>query len=65
MGNPAINVVAIPLPRKDDYNSATPQDDAAGRFANDIVATFKALGTSDANIAILATSQSRTATTCV
>ena len=39
---------------KDEYNSASPQEDPAGRFAGDIVATLHALGTSDANIGILA-----------
>jgi hypothetical protein len=54
MGNPAVNVALIPFARKDEYNGATPQDDAAGRFAADIVATLTALGTNAANINILA-----------
>ena len=53
-GNPAINVVAIPFPRKDEYNSATTEDDARGRFASDIVASLKSLGTDDTSIGILA-----------
>lgn len=53
-GVPAVNVVTIPIARKDEYNSASPQQDAAGRFAGDIVATLKALGTNDTNIGILA-----------
>ena len=53
-GVPAVNVVTIPIARKDEYNSATTQEDAAGRFAGDIVATLKSLGTSDANIGVLA-----------
>ncbi len=53
-GNPAVNVALVPFPRKDEYNAATPQQDAAGRFAGDIVATLRALGTNDANIGILA-----------
>lgn len=53
-GNPAVNVVTIPIARKDEYNGGTTQEDAAGRFAGDIVATLKSLGTSDANIGILA-----------
>lgn len=53
-GNPAVNVVTIPIARKDEYNGATTEQDAAGRFANDIVATLKSLGTSDANINTLA-----------
>jgi Domain of unknown function (DUF4331) len=54
MGNPAVNVALIPFNRKDEHNFATPVDDANGQFADDIVATLKALGTNDANIAILA-----------
>jgi hypothetical protein len=53
-GLPGINVVLIPFARKKEYNSARPQDDAAGRFANDIVATLRSLGTNDTNIGILA-----------
>jgi hypothetical protein len=54
MGNPAVNVSLIPFSRKDEYNFATPEDDAAGRFAGDIVATLTALGTNATNIGILA-----------
>src|SRR5438552_1795586 len=54
MATPAVNTALIPFPRKNEYNSATPVDDAAGRFAGDIVATLKALGTNDTNIGILA-----------
>src|SRR5262249_4573889 len=54
MGNPAVNVALIPFARKDEYNHATTQDDANGRFAGDIVSTLKALGTNDTNIGILA-----------
>ena len=53
-GVPAVNVALIPFSRKDEYNLATPQDDAAGVFANSIVATLTALGTNSANIGILA-----------
>lgn len=53
-GVPAVNALLVPIGRKDEYNSASPQQDAAGRFAGDIVATLKALGTSDANIGTLA-----------
>ena len=53
-GLPAINTALIPFARKDEYNRATTQDDAAGKFAGDIVATLKALGTDDAHIGILA-----------
>ncbi|MEY2499631.1 MAG: hypothetical protein QOD12_3187 [Verrucomicrobiota bacterium] len=51
---PAVNVALIPFARKDEYNIATQQDDANGRFAADIIATLKALGTDDTNIGILA-----------
>src|SRR5881397_3787701 len=54
MATPAVNTALIPFPRKNEYNSATPVDDAAGRFAGDIVATLTALGTNSANIGILA-----------
>jgi Domain of unknown function (DUF4331) len=45
MGIPAINSLFIPYPRKDEYNNATTADDADGRFARDILATLRALGT--------------------
>jgi hypothetical protein len=54
MGNPAVNVALIPFAKKDAYNVSTTQEDAAGKFAPDIIATLKALGTSDANIGVLA-----------
>jgi hypothetical protein len=54
MGNPAINTVLIPFARKDEYNFASTQDDANGRFADDIVATLTKLGTNATNIGILA-----------
>ncbi|HWP44447.1 MAG TPA: DUF4331 family protein, partial [Blastocatellia bacterium] len=54
MGIPAVNVALIPFARKDEYNFATPLDDARGRFAGDIVATLMALGTDNTNIGILA-----------
>ena len=54
MGNPAVNVALIPFPRKNEYNRASTQDDADGRFANDIIATLTALGTNATNIGILA-----------
>ena len=54
MATPALNTVLIPFPRKNEYNAATPQDDANGVFATDIVNTLTALGTSPANIAFLA-----------
>ncbi len=54
MGNPAINVALIPFPRKNEYNRASAQDDADGRFAGDIIGTLTALGTNATNIGILA-----------
>ncbi len=54
MGNPAVNTVLIPFARKDEYNFASTQADADGRFADDIVATLTKLGTNATNIGILA-----------
>ena len=54
MATPAVNTALIPFPRKNEYNASTPADDAAGKFAGDIVATLKSLGTSNANIGVLA-----------
>jgi hypothetical protein len=54
MGIPAVNTALIPFPRKNEYNRSTPQDDAVGKFANDIVGTLQALGTDAAHIGILA-----------
>lgn len=54
MATPAVNTALIPFARKNEYNAATPADDAAGRFAGDIVATLTALGTNATNIGILA-----------
>jgi hypothetical protein len=53
-GIPAVNVALTPFSRKNEYNQASTQDDAAGRFANDIVATLTALGTNPTNIGVLA-----------
>jgi Domain of unknown function (DUF4331) len=54
MATPAVNTALIPFPRKNEYNAATPVDDAQGKFAGDIVGTLKALGTNSANIGVLA-----------
>ncbi|HZE70882.1 MAG TPA: DUF4331 family protein [Pyrinomonadaceae bacterium] len=54
MATPAVNTALIPFPRKNEYNAATPVDDAAGRFAGSIVGTLQALGTNQTNIGILA-----------
>jgi hypothetical protein len=50
MGVPGVNVALVPFARKDEYNASNPQDDAAGRFATDIVATLRALGTDNTSI---------------
>ncbi|HYL97625.1 MAG TPA: DUF4331 family protein [Blastocatellia bacterium] len=54
MATPAVNTVLIPYPRKNEYNASTPADDAAGKFANDIVMTLMGLGTNSTNIYTLA-----------
>jgi hypothetical protein len=54
MGIPAVNTVLIPFARKDEYNFSTTQDDAAGKFAPDIIAFLQSLGTNEENINILA-----------
>lgn len=54
MGQPVINTVAIPFARKDEYNSSNTVADANGKFAADIVASLKSLGTNSANIDLLA-----------
>jgi len=54
IGNPGINAVIMPFARKEEYNASTPQDDANGRFAADIVGVLTALGTNATNINILA-----------
>jgi hypothetical protein len=53
-GIPAVNVALVPFSQKDAYNQASTEDDKAGKFAPGIVATLKALKTSNANINILA-----------
>lgn len=53
-GIPAVNIVFIPFPRKDEYNAASPLADSQGQFAADIVATATRLGTSASNIGVLA-----------
>ena len=53
-GVPGVNTVFIPFSRKQEYNRSTPQQDAAGKFAGDIIKTLKALGTDDTHIGILA-----------
>jgi hypothetical protein len=53
LGVPLISFALVPFARKDEYNSATTQDDAAGRFNSDIVATLTALQTGNTSIATL------------
>jgi hypothetical protein len=53
-GFPAINTVLIPFARKREYNFSSPADDAAGRFAGDLVASLTGFGTNATNIGILA-----------
>lgn len=53
MANPAVNVVLIPLDRKNEYNRGTPKSDSKGQFADDIVSTLVALGTNTTNIDLL------------
>jgi hypothetical protein len=50
MGNPAVNVALIPFSRKNEYNQATPKDDANLKFGEDILATLDALGTEGADV---------------
>ncbi len=53
-GTPLVNNGLIPPPRKDEYNSASTEDDAKGKFQADLVKSLKGLGTDDAHIAMLA-----------
>ncbi len=53
-GNPLVNNGLIPAARKDEYNAATTEDDAKGKFKDDIVKDLKNFGTDDAHIAMLA-----------
>jgi hypothetical protein len=54
MGNPAVNTVLVPFARKDEYNQASPADDAAGVFLTDLAGTLGALGTDSNNTTVLA-----------
>lgn len=53
-GGPLVNNGLIPAPRKDEYNAASTEDDAKGKFKDDIVKSLKAFNTDDAHIAMLA-----------
>ncbi len=52
-GNPLVNNGLIPATRKDEYNGASTEDDARGRFQADIIRDLKLLGTDDAHINML------------
>ncbi len=53
-GVPAVNNGLVPPPRKDEYNAASTEDDAKGRFQADIVKSLNAFNTDAAHIAMLA-----------
>ncbi len=53
-GNPGVNALLIPYARKNEYNAAFGTDDAAGRFAGDLVAVLQRFGTNTTNINALA-----------
>ncbi len=53
-GGPLVNNGLIPPPRKDEYNAASTEDDAAGKFEDDIVKSLKAMNTDDEHIEKLA-----------
>jgi hypothetical protein len=52
-GNPLVNNGLIPPARKDEYNGATTQDDANGRFRADIIQSLRNFGTNDTHINII------------
>ncbi len=49
-GNPLVVNGLIPAPRKDEYNGASTEDDARGRFRDDLITDLKNFGTDDAHI---------------
>jgi hypothetical protein len=53
-GGPLVNNGLIPPSRKNEYNSASTEDDAKGLFEADIVKSLKGMGTDDAHISMLA-----------
>jgi len=53
-GNPAVNNGLVPAARKDEYNAASTEDDAAGVFKDDIVKSLTAMGTDADHMAKLA-----------
>jgi hypothetical protein len=48
-GVPLVNNGLIPPPRKDEYNGATPLDDANGKFRADLIQSINNFGTNEAN----------------
>ena len=52
-GNPLVNNGLIPAARKNEYNAAATEDDAAGKFKADIIKSLKAFNTDDTHIAML------------
>ena len=52
-GGPLVNNGLIPAPRKDEYNAATTEDDAKGRFKDDIVKSLRTFNTDDAHLAMI------------
>jgi len=53
-GNPLVNNGLIPAERKNEYNAASTEDDAAGKFKADIMKSLKAMGTDETHMAMLA-----------
>ncbi len=49
-GNPLVNNGLIAATRKDEYNGATTEDDARGRFTANLVQSLRNLATDDAHI---------------
>ncbi|MBA3830443.1 MAG: DUF4331 family protein [Chthoniobacterales bacterium] len=49
-GNPLVNNVLIPAPRKNEYNGATTQADARGVFRGDLIVDLQNFGTDPAHV---------------
>ena len=49
-GNPLVNNGLIPATRKNEYNSASTQDDKQGRFRDDLITDLQNFGTDSAHI---------------
>lgn len=52
-GTPLVNNGLIPAPRKNEYNGASTEDDAKGKFKADIVKSLRMAGTDDRHIMML------------